>query len=575
MRASGVYWTLTDESIKVAGSTALLGVVFMLTTKGKMNELIRVTSSDFEEKLGYDLAYNPNYFGLKKMLEKVSYLDVVRLNYKAACANLYEKDGAILNYDNLEQDVSLEEVASTFAVSMKDVGNDARHFVKVSPAASLSPFTVETISGSPDKYEATLANKIGLSVAFLQHGTNLYAAIIYDSDKETPLALVKTDGKIVKLDGTEEIGEATESKLTFKAADSITASGTSFFIKAYDAEKKEYKLTHATSPDGSVFKPRDVVYFSLVSDAKNHWSKVDFGELNVWIGADPKFSLLLTYKELLKGSNGSMVPATKINLNCLRTSPANVIVLQGISDIALINSIAEYGAKLLKTTLVGAPPLTTYSAVNDWASTLFPSEYVQLYWISDINNDPDIGDFFVSPSVQAFSVLADMIAKTGTLCFPQAGPTYGTVSVTKLQKTDFELYKDELKTNKINYLMVGNAGTMIWEQRTRYALESDLTYANSVFILRQLRQDILGFAEQFNFRYSSASMLTVFGSGIKSILDDMSDKGFVAKYSLDVPSFEEAQKMGRTLKIKIGIAIAQDAEEIVFNVVLQNYADVA
>ena len=110
----------------------------------------------------------------------------------------------------------------------------------------------------------------------------------------------------------------------------------------------------------------------------------------------------------------------------------------------------------------------------------------------------------------------------------------------------------------------------MWEQRTTYALNSDLSYIAPVFIVDDLRQRLFDFEELFTFRYMSPIDLMNQESGIRSILDEFVTNGFLYTYDLHVPSYAEAQKAGRTLNIEIGIYIAKDSEVININITLNN-----
>ena len=57
---------------------------------------------------------------------------------------------------------------------------------------------------------------------------------------------------------------------------------------------------------------------------------------------------------------------------------------------------------------------------------------------------------------------------------------------------------------------------------------------------------------------------------MKSILDTYVTQGFIYRYELDVPTYAEAQEAGRVLTIKIGVALAKDAEVIYININLNN-----
>jgi hypothetical protein len=174
------------------------------------------------------------------------------------------------------------------------------------------------------------------------------------------------------------------------------------------------------------------------------------------------------------------------------------------------------------------------------------------------------------PSVHYVSVYANMLRDKGSLNYPPAGWDTGVVSVASLVESDFGIYADQLKTNKINWLKASSKGTCFWEQRTRNPVESDLSYIAPTFILRDLREQILSFEENFNFRYTTPTSLLMQQSGLDRILNEMAQQGFISEYTLKVPSYKEAQAAGRTLTIHISVAIAQDSEEIVIDLELVN-----
>ncbi len=163
-----------------------------------------------------------------------------------------------------------------------------------------------------------------------------------------------------------------------------------------------------------------------------------------------------------------------------------------------------------------------------------------------------------------------MISNYGSLCFPPAGVTYGQISVESLMDCDYENFGNELKTNRINWQRSTSNGTVMWEQRTTYALNTDLSYIAPVFIIDEIRDQVITFEEQFNFRYATPTDLLNQYSGLNKILSDLQTKGFIYSYEVNVPSFAEAQAAGRTLKIKIKVAITKDSEVIEIELNLVN-----
>ncbi len=170
-------------------------------------------------------------------------------------------------------------------------------------------------------------------------------------------------------------------------------------------------------------------------------------------------------------------------------------------------------------------------------------------------------------------IYANMFNSYGTLNYPPAGYTYGNVAVSNLLTTDFYLYGDQLKTQKINYQKIGSLGPVMWEQRNRYALESDLSYISTVFILRELKNRVVNFFSQFNFRFTTPSVLLTMTSGLQTILAGMQAANFLVGYKFQIPSYREAQAAGRLLTVKISVSVISDAEEIQIDVTLENAAN--
>jgi len=167
-----------------------------------------------------------------------------------------------------------------------------------------------------------------------------------------------------------------------------------------------------------------------------------------------------------------------------------------------------------------------------------------------------------------------MFANYGHINFPPAGNSYGSVMANSLLDSDFYLYGDELKTNRVNYLTDTSRGVCMWEYRTLYNQgESDLSYANTPFILRDLKGRLMSFMENFTFRYSTPMDLLNIQSGLDSILGYFVQNFFLVNYTLHVPSFEEAQAAGRELDIDISVAVINSADVITLRVTLQNAAN--
>lgn len=575
MRASGVYWELTDSSVKTPGSSGMVGVVAMMTTKGSTTALNTVTADNCEDVIGYNLGYNGDYLGLSRILNVVPSIQVMRLNHGATVANIYDSSNAVASYAGLHEGESLEELATTFAVQMKTPGNPGDYYVKILPVASSQSVNVpEPVSGS---YTFALANELDLTRRPVNYNGVLYALAIYNETREVLVGLAGTDGKVYSVvDGeiTEtQIGTATRNSLTLDAT-AYTPTGSFIEVDGFVLSTKYYKLYHATSDDGVNFSQKAVYEFSLNSENSLYYEGVDFVDFTLLVKNTTsfKYSLVENYTLLQNGTNGTLPSAHQLDFTALSKSGANVCLLMNILDVDFINAFAQKCESLFVTLLHSTPPYKKYAEVANWGKTLYATNFRQGYWIPEVV-ETEVGTIYIAPSVNAYILYAQMNSSLGSMNYPAAGYSYGRINVNTLLETDYALYRDQLKTNKINYQMIGPQGPVMWEQRTGYAKESDLTYANTTFILRDLRERLIDYGYNYNFVYTTPRMLNAFTQGIRTILQDMKDEGFIAKFSLHVPSFEEAQAAGRTLTVSVGVAITQDSEEIVFKVNLGNYDD--
>jgi hypothetical protein len=120
--------------------------------------------------------------------------------------------------------------------------------------------------------------------------------------------------------------------------------------------------------------------------------------------------------------------------------------------------------------------------------------------------------------------------------------------------------------------MIGSKGPVMWEQRTTYGTDSDLSYASTVFILRDLRMRLVSFMENYNFRFTTPQDLVSIRSGLTSILSAFKRELFLVGYTLTVPSYKEAQAAGREQDIYISVSVISDSEVFTLRVTLENAA---
>lgn len=315
------------------------------------------------------------------------------------------------------------------------------------------------------------------------------------------------------------------------------------------------------------------VTFSTDKESDVYWEDVSFGDIQLFLNGNIPSDMesVRSYFNLEGGSNGdAKITSIDIDTSVLDTCGDNILLMNGIIDYKVVNRIANKAMTLKIHSFVDVPPYSSYIDAETWKKKIVQSEYVAVAGKPDQQYDAAGNVMYVYPSVNYGVIFANMLANNGSLCFPPAGPSYGIIQVDDLLKTDYDMYKNELKTNRINYQTSNSLGTMMWEQRTTYALNTDLSYIAPVFILDALVEQIVDFERQFNFRYMTRSDLLNQSSGLKNIFDSFVAKGFVYQYDVKMPTYDEAQKAGRTLVIPMKVVIAKDSEVIELELELVN-----
>jgi hypothetical protein len=356
-------------------------------------------------------------------------------------------------------------------------------------------------------------------------------------------------------------------------------AGNDVAIMSYSSSPVTYKLLYAKDNEGT-WEVQNNYTFSLTPEDDNYYKKISMDDLAVEFKGDAIADTFDygTYLSLDNGDAGS-VPLTVDYLDLvglLDDSNANVAVLNGLTqDQGIISIFGEKFKDKRCTFLVDAPPFARWADLKLWQSTLAPAtEYMQLYAVPDQTELENGNIAFIWPSVYAFNVYANMQGTYNSINYVPAGYPNGAIGATDLLKTDYHLHTDELKQLKVNYLRVGTQGPVIWEQKTRYPKLSDLSYAHTVAILRDLQQRLVAYMEGFLFQFTSPENLLIMQTGLQMILDNMVANRFLATYLLVVPSFEEAQRAGKVLDIKIQVAVMQDSEVINLNIILRNMANI-
>ena len=346
-----------------------------------------------------------------------------------------------------------------------------------------------------------------------------------------------------------------------------------FTARTIPVDIKNWTVTISDFTDNQ-YKIKQTVDISTNPESDIYWEKIDFGDLQFSITGNiaSNWQAVRDYFTIDNGSNGSNnIVASEIDLKPLETSGCNVLAMNGITNYKVINKIASKAENFYIHVFADAPAYSIYTDVENWEKNIYRSEYLATAGRPDeVEIDENGTKILVYPSANYVCILADMLTNYGWLCYPPAGPTYGGISVESLMECDYENFGNELKTNRINWQRSTNNGTMMWEQRTTYALNTDLSYIAPVFIVDQIREQVVTFEEQFTFRYATPTDLLNQESGLNKILEDLQTRGFVYSYKVTVPTFAEAQKAGRTLKIYIEVAIMKDSEVIEIELNLVN-----
>lgn len=635
-KASGVYLTITDNSINNSGNNVMRYVIPMLTTRGELG-LNRVTADDFKEIIGYDLEYNSNYYGLSKILEGVSYVDVWRLNQNTTLANAYftsitEDPESMVDAETFD-DVT-EISGCVFAAAAKTTGDYGNLCFKFTPKSSSTSFINENpTTTNPQTINVEDCNENETMV--FNDRTVLAGLIIYNSTDDSIVGVVTVDeagtyepvtplgtenphdegwyeegtdpGTYVLTEDTTvdvsktyyelitatgynchkvvdgEIQAATIGTVTFDSETGMTMELTNSFSKdtfwnfrIIPERITEWDLTIAYYDDRKdIYTVEHVYELSTDSESPDYWKKLDFGLIQIYIDESGSFSSpdakIRDYIMVEGGSNGltEIVPA-EVDTTALDVCDANILLMNGITDYRIVNRIAGKCETKKIHLFADAPAYTSYIDTQMWASKVKRSEYVAIGSRPDQSVLADGTTIYVYPSVNYAAIFAAMFANYGNLNYPPAGPTYGNIAAEDLIKCDYDMYKDELKTNRINWQRSDNIGTMMWEQRTTYALDSDLSYIAPTFILDSVAEQLVNFERNYNFRYMTPEDLYNQETGLNNILTNFVNAGFLYRYEMKFPTFQEAQAAGRTLTIKVGIVIMKDSEIINIDLVLNN-----
>lgn len=590
-KASGVYLYITDNSIATGGASTLRVAVLMLTQKGKLG-MNTVTANDFKEKLGYDLVYNPNYLGLTSLLESYSSVEVWRLNQGAHIGNAYISAGAWATAagktDPAQISALVAAETNSVGVSFANPGDAGKYKIAILPVLK-SEVMANSLSLSISDVNETGTCTFKLKDASDADVVCSKNLVIYDALGESIIGIVKVASGSVSnkifpvvdgIVGASEIGtyanNAGEVTITFS---SLPSSEASITVKTTPHTVSEWELTYGEYDEATgVAVPLAKYQFSTDTEADNYYKKVNFGELVVSLKGSI-FSLAAVLEEgsvLLSGDNGvreENISAADLDTTPLNLSESNIILANGFGVLssaskAALNKIATKCHAKKKHLFIDIPNYTDFIDARAWMAGIFNSEYVACAGVDDLVAVSDDRDISVWPSINYGLIFSSMFGKHGNLFYPPAGLTEGSIVANKLRVTNFPDFANEMKEYRINWQKTSRKGSCMWEQRTTYSLNSDLSYIAPVFIVDGLSDELVSFEENYNFRYSNPMDLISQERGLNEILSWYKSNGFLFNYSLKVPSYAEAQAAGRTLDIYIGIWITKDSEVININLTL-------
>ena len=269
--------------------------------------------------------------------------------------------------------------------------------------------------------------------------------------------------------------------------------------------------------------------------------------------------------DLLYGDDGTNPSAAEVDFSDVDPSSFNMICMNGVIGAAMVSKFVQYFEQYNKITLFDIPNVETFVAAKLYADMVYASKNALAYWVSDLRT---VGNkiYSIYPSVNAALAYARMFRSTGYLNYPPAGYQYAAVAAEKLLSTDAGINAAQLKQAKINYITMRSAGPVIWEHRTRYAYESDLSYASTVVSLIALQSRCKAFADNFPFRFVTPEILIQLRSGLEAIMGDYLQRGFIWMGEVVVPSFEEVKQNGaRFMDIYCNVKFAEDGQEFTFN----------
>jgi len=306
---------------------------------------------------------------------------------------------------------------------------------------------------------------------------------------------------------------------------------------------------------------------SFVSTQSNFAETVVFSNINILVMNPLQYDNVgnVTPVDLLYGNDGTMPSSTDLNFTGVDPSAFNLICMNGILGTSVVSAFIQYFEQFNIMTLWDIANVQTYVAAKQYHDSVYASEFQMAYWVSDFVTS-GTRTYCIYPSVKAAMAYARMFKQTGYLNYPPAGYDFAAVSATQLLVTDAAIQSSALKQAKINYVIAKSSGPVIWEQRTGYAFESDLSYGSTVMTYVAFASRMKAFTENFPFRFVTPEILVTLSAGLQSIVNDYITRGFVWSATVNIPSFSQVKAAGaRFMDINVDVKFAEDGEEFTFN----------
>ena len=253
--------------------------------------------------------------------------------------------------------------------------------------------------------------------------------------------------------------------------------------------------------------PETRTSFSLLSTSDNYWGNIDFKDIYfhttltaLSYSASTACFSFYDFANSTNCSNGTEATASNLDISKLDGCGCNILLTNGSLANTIVIKMLEGCVKNKIHMFADVPDDQTYSAIATYAASI-TKDITTMRYLSLVARPEKIDNVLVHASCKYAEIFANMLSATNSLNYPPAGATYGTVTIQELMPCDYELHKDDMKTNRINYLTVNSLGTMMWEQRTMYRDDTDLSYIAPNFIIDELSDLIIEHERRFNFRY--------------------------------------------------------------------------